>query len=175
MDLVTTPLRRGDAVGLVPPVEIDERAARRSLRSQVAKLEADLCATFAGASPQVEINWSVGARGGPRVLGLGELERVRDRLTERLAQGRTAIAARSELEAANRRLLERVVLDPGRHKFVRIACQDLGERGCGAYEVRPRLGLIGMLMGWWQVKLSSGCPLPWPHGAAQPQAQLCAA
>jgi hypothetical protein len=26
--------------------------------------------------------------------------------------------------------------------------------------VRPRLGLIGMLMGWWQVKLSSGCPLP---------------
>ena len=23
----------------------------------------------------------------------------------------------------------------------------------------PRLGLIGMLMGWWQVKLSSGCPL----------------
>jgi hypothetical protein len=25
--------------------------------------------------------------------------------------------------------------------------------------VRPRLGLIGMLMGWWQVKLSSGCPL----------------
>jgi hypothetical protein len=25
--------------------------------------------------------------------------------------------------------------------------------------VRPRLGLIGMLCGWWQVKLSSGCPL----------------
>ena len=27
------------------------------------------------------------------------------------------------------------------------------------WQVRPRLGLIGMLMGWWQVKLSSGCPL----------------
>jgi hypothetical protein len=25
--------------------------------------------------------------------------------------------------------------------------------------VRPRLGLIGMLAGWWHVKLSSGCPL----------------
>jgi hypothetical protein len=32
--------------------------------------------------------------------------------------------------------------------------------------VRPRLGLIGMLMGWWQVKLSSGCPLP--AGVAPP-------
>jgi hypothetical protein len=31
--------------------------------------------------------------------------------------------------------------------------------GCGVWQVRPRLGLIGMLMGWWQVKLSSGCPL----------------
>jgi hypothetical protein len=25
--------------------------------------------------------------------------------------------------------------------------------------VRPRLGLIGMLMGWWRVVISSGCPL----------------
>jgi len=25
--------------------------------------------------------------------------------------------------------------------------------------VRPRVGLVGMFMGWWQVKLSSGCPL----------------
>jgi hypothetical protein len=31
--------------------------------------------------------------------------------------------------------------------------------------VRPRLGLIGMLMGWWQVKLSSGCPLAGGRGA----------
>lgn len=172
MDMVTTPLRSHDAGLGVAPVETDERAARRSLRSQIAKLEADLCATFAGASPRAEIDWALGACGGPRVLGLGELERVRDRMTEGRAQARAAVAARGELEAANRRLLERVVLEPGRHKFVRIPCQDLGERGCGAYEVRPRLGLIGMLMGWWRVKLSSGCPLPWPHGAAQPQAQL---
>jgi hypothetical protein len=27
------------------------------------------------------------------------------------------------------------------------------------WHVRPRLGLVGMLAGWWQVKLSSGCPL----------------
>jgi hypothetical protein len=42
---------------------------------------------------------------------------------------------------------------------VRVANRDLGESGCGVWHVRPRLGLIGMLMGWWQVKLSSGCPL----------------
>jgi hypothetical protein len=42
---------------------------------------------------------------------------------------------------------------------VRVANRDLGENGCGVWQVRPRLGLIGMLMGWWQVKLSSGCPL----------------
>jgi hypothetical protein len=36
---------------------------------------------------------------------------------------------------------------------------DLGQGGCGVWQVRPRLGLIGMLAGWWQLKLSSGCPL----------------
>ena len=52
-----------------------------------------------------------------------------------------------------------MLLEPGRYKFVRVANRDLGEGGCGVWQVRPRLGLIGMLMGWWQVKLSSGCPL----------------
>ena len=62
-------------------------------------------------------------------------------------------------EEHNRRLIERMMLDPGRYKFVRVSREDIGERGCGHWHVRPRLGLIGMLMGWWQVKLSSGCPL----------------
>ena len=41
----------------------------------------------------------------------------------------------------------------------------LGVPGCGEYRVVPRLGLIGMLAGWWHVKISSGCPLArgrWP-------------
>ena len=38
-------------------------------------------------------------------------------------------------------------LEPGRYKFVRLPVADLGERGCGVWEVRPRLGLIGMLAG----------------------------
>ena len=61
--------------------------------------------------------------------------------------------------------LERMLLEPGAYRFVRIARAELGEPGCGVWEVRPRLGLIGMLMGWWQVKLSSGCPLAGGRGA----------
>ena len=53
--------------------------------------------------------------------------------------------------------------EPNRYKFVRLPVRDMGEGGCGVWEVRPRLGLIGMLAGWWQVKLSSGCPLAKGH------------
>ena len=76
-----------------------------------------------------------------------------------MAEARAALRERGEREEAGRALLERMLLEPGRHRFVRVANRDLGEGGCGVWQVRPRLGLIGMLMGWWQVKLSSGCPL----------------
>lgn len=42
----------------------------------------------------------------------------------------------------------------------------LTERLRGVWQVRPRLGLIGMLAGWWHVKLSSGCPLVTARRAA---------
>jgi hypothetical protein len=63
-----------------------------------------------------------------------------------------------------------MLLDPARHRHVRIRRRELGESGCGVWHVRPRLGLVGMLMGWWQVKLSSGCPLETPalDGTTQP-------
>ena len=66
---------------------------------------------------------------------------------------------RTEHERRAWELLERMKLEPGRYQFVRLPVRDLGQGGCGVWEVRPRLGLIGMLAGWWQVKLSSGCPL----------------
>jgi hypothetical protein len=56
--------------------------------------------------------------------------------------------------------LRRMGLEPGSYKFARVRVRDLGQGVCGVWEVRPRLGLIGMLAGWWQLKLSSGCPLP---------------
>jgi hypothetical protein len=96
------------------------------------------------------------------MLGLGELERVRDDLAERVRRARVVVADRAELEADSRALLEEMLRDPARYRHVRLPAADLGERGCGAYQVRPRLGIIGMLMGWWHVKLSSGCPRPTP-------------
>jgi hypothetical protein len=150
-------------------LELDEAAARRALRGQVARLEGELARLAIGAVPRDAIDWSVGARGGPRLLGLGELERLRDDLVERLHAVRAALASRAEREAQGRELLERMLRDPARHRFVRVTQADVGQPGCGAWHVRPRLGLIGMLMGWWHVKLSSGCPL-WRRARRPPPA-----
>src|ERR671931_406286 len=127
----------------LPPVEVDEWSARRSLRGQIAKLERELAAAFVGSFPRQGLDFGAArAPGGPRMLSLGELERVRDDLAERLVEVR------------------RQLHEPGRHKWVRVTARELGGGDCGAYHVRPRLGIVGMLMGWWQVKISSGCPLP---------------
>jgi hypothetical protein len=146
------------------PIEVgsavDEAAARRTLRAQIARLERELAAVACESSPRDGIRWSIGGYGGPRLLGLGELERIRDDLADRLHEAREALAARRAREAEQRELLERMLRDPQRYRFVRVTQADVGEPGCGAWHVRPRLGLIGMLMGWWQVKVSSGCPLP---------------
>jgi hypothetical protein len=91
---------------------------------------------------------------------LAELERMRDRLAGRAQDLRRLAGERVEHERASRELLEGMKLEPGRYKFLRLPVRDLGQGGCGVWEVRPRLGLIGMLAGWWHVKLSSGCPLP---------------
>ena len=70
------------------------RDARRSLRDQIARMERELSELFASASPRLGIEWTVGAAGGPRVLGLAELERIRDALADRLAEARAEIARR---------------------------------------------------------------------------------
>jgi hypothetical protein len=137
----------------------DERAARAQLRDQIARLEARLSDALISAFPYGPIDTSVPGAGGPHLLSLGELERVRDALASRVAAARADLHERRERHAAARALLEDMLLEPGRHRFVRVANRDLGEPGCGVWHVRPRLGLIGMLAGWWQVKLSSGCPL----------------
>ena len=138
--------------------ELDESAARRSLRDQIAKLERDLAATFAAAYPRREIEWRVPAAGGPRVLGVGELEETRDALAARLEDARRTLSDRSYVERKNVRRIEEMVAEPARFKWVRISNADIGEPGCKYWHSRPRLGLIGMLLGWWRVKISSGCP-----------------
>jgi hypothetical protein len=144
--------------------EVDARAARRSLLEQIAKLETDLSALFCATYPRTGFSWQVASRGGPRVLGLADLEQIRDRLAGRLAENRALLSDRTYVEARTRRLVEQMMLEPAEHKWMRVGSADIGEPGCTYWEVRPRLGLIGMLMGWWRVKISSGCPLARPRG-----------
>lgn len=140
--------------------EAGEQAARRTLRDQIARLEAQLADCVATAFPTGDaVPFAVAGAFGPRVLGIAELERVRDDLAGRLAQSRRVLTGRGVAQERARVRLERMLLAPGRHKFHRVAAAEIGEGGCGVYQVRPRLGLIGMLAGWWHVKLSSGCPL----------------
>ena len=160
---IPTPPLQGPA-GLHRITEPDERAARRTLRSQIARLERELADAFVTAFPMGGLAQPVTMTARPRLLDLGELERVRDELSERLHAARMTIAERADEQAAKRLTLERMLLDPGSYRFVRISNRELGESGCGVWQVRPRMGLIGMLMGWWQVKLSSGCPLAWGRG-----------
>ena len=103
--------------------------------------------------------FAVAGAHGPRVLGIAELERVRDDLAGRLGRARRALTERGVEQERARVRLERMLLAPGTAQVrTRVAMAELGEGGCGVYQVRPRLGLIGMLAGWWHVKLSSGCP-----------------
>ena len=83
---------------------------------------------------------------------------MRDDLADRLAEVREQAAAQAERQSEARLLIERMLLDPGAYRWVRVANEDIGEPGCKHWHVRPRLGLIGMLAGWWHVKISSGCP-----------------
>jgi hypothetical protein len=138
---------------------IGDRPAREALRGQVAKLERELSGLVAHTFPHISPRDQEGELfSGPRLLSLGELERVRDRLALRVGEVQVEVRERAELERRSRELLRRMKLEPGRYKFVRVPVAGLGDGHCGVWEVRPRLGLIGMLAGWWQVKLSSGCP-----------------
>jgi hypothetical protein len=151
---------------LVSPGKVDERAARRSLLEQIGRLEAQLAALFCSTYPRKGFHWNVASRGGPRMLGLAELEVVRDRLADRLAENRRLLSDRTYVEDLNRRLIEEMMLAPERHKWRRVGAEDIGETGCKYWEVRPRLGLIGMMMGWWRVTISGGCPLPRPRASS---------
>ncbi|MBJ7329972.1 MAG: hypothetical protein JHC95_08755 [Solirubrobacteraceae bacterium] len=145
-----------------PGVEVDERAARATLRRQVALLERRLAALQAESFADPGDRRRIARRGfawrHAHLQDLEALESARDDLIDRVAQAQVARVERTKEIAETRAFLEEVRRAPERYKFVRIPMADLGEPGCGAYHSRPKLGIIGMLAGWWHVKLSSGCP-----------------
>jgi hypothetical protein len=143
------------------PADTDESSARRALRRQISRLELELAGILVGGPRTREVvrHRPLHAPRGGHLLSVGELERRRDELAERVHEARRKLSERTTAQEQARVRLERMLLEPGRHKFERVPNAALGEGGCGVWEVRPRLGIIGMLAGWWEVRLSSGCPL----------------
>jgi hypothetical protein len=134
------------------PATIDEAAARRSLRAQIARLEAEMAAI------EVPLPPPNGIGEGGRLLSLGELEDTRDGLLADIRTRQLAAAAPAERQEQMRCLREEVLADPASYRFARISNADCGDHGCVVLHVRPRFGILGMLMNWWRVRISSGCP-----------------
>jgi hypothetical protein len=129
------------------------RAARHDLREQIARLEGELAAAAAERFPRrepVRIGRTAPALRGPRPLCVGELERVRDDLVDRVAHLRAGGAVP---------LLAAMRADPAAHHGAIVTSAELGDRGCRVWAVRARFGPLGRLAGWWRVVVSSGCPL----------------
>jgi len=154
---------------LVPPAppdgldtslyEHDEREARADLRRQIAAMELALARLFGSAFPRQGIDFSVVGMGGPRLLSVDELEKVRDGLAVRIQEVKADLHDYAVVEESNRELIEEMLADPASHKWERVYNEDIGEPGCKHWHVKPKWGVLGMLMSWWRVKISSGCPL----------------
>jgi hypothetical protein len=168
----TAPFGAEAAARLAPSAPAGaEAVARRELRRQIADLERRLSGAVLAAFPYGAVAVAGSQPGdaparGPRLLDLGELEALRDELALRLDEARASLAELGARQEAARERLERMLREPRRHKLVRVTAAELGEPGCGVWQVRPRLGLLGMLAGWWEVRLSSGCPLGRGHPGA---------
>jgi hypothetical protein len=146
-----------------------DRRAREDLRRQIASLEQQLADLFATAFPRRGIECTVAAAGGPRILGVEELEELRDALFSRLRSAQTALGRRTHAEERNRETLERMIAQPSRFRWLRISNEDIGERGCKHWHATPRWGPVGLFLNWWRVKLSSGCPLALGRGPSRPR------
>jgi hypothetical protein len=143
-------------------VETDERAARAALREQIARLEEQLAGHVTSAFPHSPRVPCIGGEHGARLQTLTELEQRRDALAASLAQVRRQLDALGERQEDARGRLEGIMLEPEAHPWERVTHEDIGEPGCRQYHARPRLGFLGLLMDWWRVRISSGCPLCMP-------------
>src|SRR5829696_9934299 len=125
---------------LVPPVppegldtvlyEHDERASRADLRRQIAALELLLARLFDSAFPRKGIDFAVAGMGGPRLLSVDELERVRDGLAARIHDVSHRLHDAAYVEEKNRELIEEMTADPASYRWVRVNNADIGEPGC---------------------------------------------
>jgi DNA-binding transcriptional regulator YhcF (GntR family) len=142
----------------LPDVErpSDEQSVRRELRRQIARLEEEL-AGYARDLRRGDPGHPL-LQPKPRVADVAELERTRNRLLEQLAEVRDKQARRGRRQQRARDQVEEMARKPEEHKWQWVSNEDLGEPGCKTWHVTPRYGPVGALMGWWRVKVSSGCP-----------------
>ena len=152
-----------ELVPRVPSTLEAERSARRALRGQIGKLEAQTALLVAQAHP-VALDLPALPGGVPRLQSLAVLEARRDLMANRLEDARRTLTQLRQREADARGQVELMLADPKAYRWLRVSREDAGLVGCGHWHVRPRLGLIGMLAGWWHVKISSGCPLSGDSG-----------
>ena len=150
---------------LAPSTERQERPGRRALLGQIEHLEQELSGLFISTWPRKGLTpATLPGRGGPRLLSLGELEQLRDDLAARAQHVRQMLSDRTYVEEQHRIHIERMLLAPEEHRWERVTNEDIGEPGCKDWHVRPRWGVLGYLLYWWRVKISSGCPLPGGRG-----------
>ncbi len=136
--------------------DADEAAARRELRRQIARLEAELAFHPEAGSEEPPVRPALRRRG--HVAGLAELEATRNELMTRLKNARVEAEQRGRREARARLRREDMLSRPERHRFERLSLEECGDPGCGEFRVVPRFGPVGALAGWWRVRVSSGCP-----------------
>lgn len=138
---------------------VDERPARAALRDQIARLEEQLAGHVTSAFPRSPTPPRIGGGRGARLQTLAELEERRDALEASVAHVRRELDRLGEQQERARGRMEAIMLDPAAHPWERVTHEDIGEPGCRQCHARPRLGLLGLLMNWWRVIISSGCPL----------------
>jgi DNA-binding transcriptional regulator YhcF (GntR family) len=137
--------------------DADQRAARRELRRQIGRLEAELASYPRELQPPPSPEER--PHHGGRIAGVAELEATRDALLEQVARVRETDARRERRRSAARDKVEEMVRDPEGHKWHWVSSEDTGDPGCKEWRVTPRFGPVGAAMGWWRVKVSGGCPL----------------
>lgn len=135
--------------------EADEAAARRELRRQIARLEAELAAYPEARSKKQRHPL---LRPKAHVASFSELSATRDEMIEVLREARERAARRGASEARARGRREAILGDPEAHRWQGVGVDECGDPGCGELRSVPRFGPIGAVAGWWRVKVSSGCP-----------------
>jgi DNA-binding transcriptional regulator YhcF (GntR family) len=134
----------------------DEAATRRELRRQIARLEEELSG-YARELRRGDPGHPL-LQAKPRVADVGALERTRDALLDQIREVRDKQARKGKREERARRQVEEMTSRPEEHKWQWVSNEETGDPGCKTWHVTPRYGPVGALMGWWRVKVSSGCP-----------------